>query len=135
MSKMPNMKFRVNSTSHSVEIQTALFDRGCEWGFGGKVFQDITAWFLFSSDGYITKEDSDNDYFVSHHYTEHFLVDGKITSKEQLEKPVIGLRPKHISDSLRIKEILEAMGRYYEAGMKFPQEWVDELSIINSESI
>jgi hypothetical protein len=36
---------------------------------------------------------------------------------------------------LRIKKILDAMGRYCEAGIKFPQEWVDELSIINSENI
>lgn len=47
--------------------------------------------------------------------------------------PPIGLRPKAIVDALRIKEILEAMTRYAEGGQKIPQEWVDELSIINSE--
>jgi hypothetical protein len=49
------------------------------------------------------------------------------------EAPPLGLRPKAIVDALRIQEILEAMMRYAADGKKLPQEWVDELSIINSE--
>ena len=80
--------------------------------------------FVGDSCGYIsyvsTKE---KEYFDEHHAEEIFLP----------VKPPIGIRPKAIVDALRIKEILEAMTRYAEDGRKIPQEWVDELSIINSE--
>lgn len=57
------------------------------------------------------------------------------TVKAQPVQQVIGLRPKAIVDALRIKEILDAMVRYADNGDKIPQEWLDELSIINSEKV
>ena len=43
-------------------------------------------------------------------------------------KPPLGLVPRFIRDEARVKEILEAIGRYNEAGKPVPQEWLDELN-------
>ena len=44
-------------------------------------------------------------------------------------KPPLGLMPRRINDSRRIREILQAMDRYNSSLlMPIPQEWVDELS-------
>jgi len=50
-----------------------------------------------------------------------------------LIKPPLGLRPKYIAYSERLKEINAAIGRYLDAGQVIPQEWIDEFSILNSE--
>lgn len=47
-------------------------------------------------------------------------------------KPPLGLRPKFIAYSERLKEIHEAIGRYLDAGKAIPQEWIDEFSMLNS---
>jgi len=44
------------------------------------------------------------------------------------DKPPIGLRPRWIVQSLRIREILEAIDRYVSAGKPIPKEWSDELN-------
>lgn len=48
-----------------------------------------------------------------------------------VEKPPLGIPPRGIAEALfsesRIKDIVEAMHRYYEAGMKIPLEWREEL--------
>jgi len=41
-------------------------------------------------------------------------------------KPPIGLRPRFISDMERINEIGSATYLYINAGIKIPQEWIDE---------
>jgi hypothetical protein len=41
-------------------------------------------------------------------------------------KPPIGLRPKYIAVSSRIKEIHEAMLRYIDADYVIPDEWLLE---------
>lgn len=76
---------------------------------------------------YISGDFSGKNYFDDYKAEEIFL-NGK-------KAPPIGLRPKAIVDALRIKEILEAMTRYSDDGQKIPQEWLDELSIINSEKV
>lgn len=48
------------------------------------------------------------------------------------EMPPLGLRPKYIVDSLRIREILEALDRYNRADTIAPIEWIDELHDICS---
>lgn len=44
-----------------------------------------------------------------------------------LPKPPLGLIPRFIRDSERASEILEALGRYNDAGKPVPQEWLNEL--------
>ena len=46
-------------------------------------------------------------------------------------KPPIGLAPRRISDKFRAIDIIGAITRYTDAGLKYPQEWVKELSDIN----
>ncbi len=41
-----------------------------------------------------------------------------------LTKPSIGLKPKLIKDSERLREIKSAMQRYVDAGCKVPLSWV-----------
>jgi hypothetical protein len=43
------------------------------------------------------------------------------------EKPPLGLRPKHIADAMRAREILEALDRYVAVHKPVPVEWIDEL--------
>lgn len=43
-------------------------------------------------------------------------------------KPPLGLVPRFIRDESRVSEILEAIGRYNEAGKPVPVEWLDELN-------
>ena len=44
------------------------------------------------------------------------------------KKPPLGLVPRYIRDGERVTEILEAIGRYNDAGQPVPQEWLDELA-------
>jgi hypothetical protein len=48
-------------------------------------------------------------------------------------RPPLGLRPKYIADTMRAREILEAIDRYLSAGKKIPAEWIKELSDLVSE--
>jgi len=41
--------------------------------------------------------------------------------------PPTGLRPKHICQWFRVKEIMEAIYRYLDSEEIIPDEWVDEL--------
>jgi hypothetical protein len=43
-------------------------------------------------------------------------------------KPPLGLVPRFIRDEERVREIIEAIDRYNEAGKPVPQEWLDELN-------
>jgi len=43
------------------------------------------------------------------------------------EKPPLGLRPKWLADSERVKEIREAISRYWDAGKKVPEAWIEEI--------
>jgi hypothetical protein len=135
MSNFKSMKFSVDSHQHSEDIQNKLFEMGYVWAGSDKCrVQSAGSKFLWAEgDGRIRKEDGDKLWFIEEKTTQYYLVSGKFVEKP--EAPTLGLRSKHISDCLRIKKILDAMGRYCEAGIKFPQEWVDELSIINSENI
>lgn len=46
--------------------------------------------------------------------------------REQIEKPPLGLTPKHIRQSQRLNEIRGAIARYYDANKELPIEWVEE---------
>ncbi len=43
-----------------------------------------------------------------------------------LTRPPVGLKPKFIKDSERLREIKSAMQRYIDAGCKVPLDWVVE---------
>jgi len=46
----------------------------------------------------------------------------------KLEKPPIGIMPRHIYNDLRAKEIIRVMGEFMECGEPIKAEWVEELS-------
>lgn len=50
-------------------------------------------------------------------------------------EPPLGLRPREIAEAAfrqeRVKEIVEAMSRYTEAGKDIPAEWISELAYRN----
>lgn len=46
---------------------------------------------------------------------------------EAREKVVPGIQPRKIHDMSRLKEIVDAMKRYSNAGMVIPFEWIEEL--------
>lgn len=50
-----------------------------------------------------------------------------ISLEQPKQKPPLGLKPQKIWVEERIKEILEAMARYNEAGKAIPREWLEEL--------
>ena len=83
--------------------------------------------FVGDSGGWITYIQKDDRYYFENHAAKEVFL-------PTIQAP-IGLRPKAIVDALRIKEILEAMVRYSDDGKQIPQEWLDELSIINSEKV
>jgi len=45
----------------------------------------------------------------------------------RLQKPPLGLVPRSVRDFERVSEILEALGRYNDAGKPVPREWLAEL--------
>lgn len=55
-------------------------------------------------------------------------------SADYAVKPPLGLIPKHIHDTKRKKEILEAMQRYTDAGKSIPVEWLDELRSLSTDT-
>lgn len=44
-----------------------------------------------------------------------------------LKMPPLGLVPRSVRDAERVSEILEALGRYNDAGKPVPREWLAEL--------
>lgn len=51
-------------------------------------------------------------------------------AEEKYEKPTLGLMPRSVWDTMRAKEIFEAMERYATEGKTVPVEWVQELQEI-----
>ncbi len=52
---------------------------------------------------------------------------------KEIRKPPLGLRPRWNHEGCRLLEILDAMERYNEAEVNWPEEWNLELrSLINS---
>ena len=53
-----------------------------------------------------------------------------------IEKPPLGIKPRHVHDSERAIEIAKAIARYIEARKKVPIEWTDELmEILNYQKL
>jgi hypothetical protein len=50
-----------------------------------------------------------------------------------MDKPPIGLRPRHIAEAARLTEILEAMDRYEKAGYEIPTEWFLEYKELSTK--
>jgi hypothetical protein len=46
------------------------------------------------------------------------------------EKPPLGLMPKDIHDMQRRADIIAAVVRYANAGMKIPMEWIEEYNAL-----
>lgn len=44
----------------------------------------------------------------------------------EIKKPPIGLVPRWVIKRERFEQVKEAIGRYYEAGLKIPVEWIIE---------
>lgn len=45
----------------------------------------------------------------------------------EIQKLPIGLMPRRIHDSERVKEIFDAIERYTDANMPIPKSWIEEL--------
>jgi len=52
---------------------------------------------------------------------------------KQVEKPPLGLIPKHIWEEQRIWDIAEAIERYQKAGKEIPKEWLAEDKILRKK--
>lgn len=50
-----------------------------------------------------------------------------------LEKPPLGITPRHIHQQQRMDDIYDACTRFYEAGREIPQEWIEEYVELNGE--
>lgn len=51
----------------------------------------------------------------------------KVNNMSELKKPPLGLEPRWVHDSRRVKAILDAIERYTDANMSIPKKWVEEL--------
>ena len=47
-------------------------------------------------------------------------------------KPPVGLKPKRIHDSERLKDLIDAIKRYTDAELPIPKEWVEELWLFHA---
>lgn len=47
-------------------------------------------------------------------------------------KPPVGLKPKRIHDSERLKDLIDAIERYSDAELPIPKEWVEELWLFHA---
>lgn len=85
--------------------------------------------------------DNYRTYFTNGHSWNHssypndfVLVEGVEQDKQEifytltnLSKPPLGLTPRHIAETGRVTDILEAMLRYVKAGKAVDREWLAEL--------
>lgn len=58
------------------------------------------------------------------------------TEKKSIEattKAPLGMRPRYIAESLRMREILVACHRYVQAGVAIPVDWLLELEELNTK--
>lgn len=46
---------------------------------------------------------------------------------KDLKKPPLGIMSKRMHDKFRTLEVLDAIRRYTEAGLMYPQEWLTEV--------
>ena len=44
-----------------------------------------------------------------------------------VEKPPLGIMPRSTHDKIRALDLLDAICRYSEAGLKYPQAWLEEV--------
>ena len=55
----------------------------------------------------------------------------ELDNNERMKLPV-GLKPKWIHDSERLKDLIDAIKRYTDAEMPIPKEWVEELRLFHA---
>ena len=137
--QIPNMKFIISNEPHSRTVQEALFAIGCKWWYGDIIFDNMIIRYLYVMDSEISYYNN-SEFFDEHEFDEYRLNMGKFVKVEpytedvdSVEKPPVGLSSRVESNHFRIADILNAMVRYHDAKLAIPQEWIDELSIINSE--
>ena len=53
-------------------------------------------------------------------------------TKIHMEKPPLGIMPRKMHDSIRAKNLLDAMLRYSKANMCIPIEWLEEFKQLDS---
>jgi hypothetical protein len=123
----------------------ALYERGYTWqGKQKPPFNIRQNTFLFArKNGYITYDSREN-YFKEHAIEEAVLIGSHFIYKKSLvvnevprfigtsTSPPVGLTPRIIVNNKRIQDIITAMCRYSAAGKAIPQQWIDELSELNS---
>lgn len=138
-----NMKIQTDGDADVCRLLKELSAAGYETVGDQSVYMNAVGLFAYDS-GIIMKTD-DIDYFVSHPNEQHVSVNGKFVScKDYFEQPEttyaplpsdpapIGLVPKSIHDSNRLRDIVEAMQRFAYANKRIPAEWISELQYLNN---
>lgn len=101
---------------------------------GETVFKDFTVGFplwdsIFDIQRNLTINRGDANQIVIEEHDNHAeLIQFQLVNTDfSVEKPPLGLRPRHIANQLRKREILDAMIRYCDANKPIPLDWVKEL--------
>lgn len=144
---MKNIKVKVTPQVRGADILLTMLAAGYKiesLAIQREIIDNVAVW-VFGNDstliGCLGRDDDDD---APDYYEEHFVVNGQLVTKnywtqprtpeqKPVERPPLGLRPRRVMLHLRNKEILEAIGRYVEAGKVIPREWLNELMQNNEE--
>lgn len=144
---MKAMKFKILERVNSDKIQERLFELGYCWlfNYNGQdlsktVKVGISAIFatekgeLFHGyyDKYYFDKCDAEEYFLDH-FGNIVPTSPSVAINLCAADNSVGLKPKYISDQHRSQEILEAFGRYVQAGKKIPNDWLIEFCKLNQE--
>jgi hypothetical protein len=50
-----------------------------------------------------------------------------VNKQNESQKPPVGIKPRHLHDDARMRDIHAAMGRYIESSKQIPAEWTKEM--------
>lgn len=144
---MKNIKVRITPQVRGADILLTMLAAGYKIespAIQSEIISNEAVWVFGNDSTLIGCLGRDDDDAAPDYYEEHFVVNGQLVTKnywtqpktpeqKPVERPPLGLRPRNVVLHLRNKEILEAIGRYVEAGKKVPQEWIEELAQNNME--
>lgn len=143
---MKNMKIKLTEQSNFAVVAQALADAGYHNVVLDSAYKDATELYAYEN-GIVLKTTARTNtggYFETHKNEEHFLdpwlgefvtADYWTQPKTPEQKPItpIGIRPRAAVRQDRMAEIVLAMGRYVEAGVRIPAEYFGELMDLSDE--
>jgi hypothetical protein len=144
MSDFKNMKIRTTDAKHCKETLEKLYELGYGWGgLPNNHSTQYYGYFYTYDNGLLFHGNFDQVHFDKHPNEEYILTpQGTFMKPEDYfkqpetppmkepstEKPPLGLIPRHVRDTQRLQEILEAMHRYSVGGKVIPKLWAEELA-------